>query len=224
MKLTGLPPVPEDRDRRLFAGEVRMRPLEGRADAAPRTVIDGYAAMFNQETTIGDWFREVIDPAAFNDAVGRDDVRGAFNHDPNLILGRTTAKTLRLAVDGNGLKYEIDPPDTTYARDLVVSIGRGDVTGSSFSFLATKEEWTEPAAGSNELPLRRILQAELYDVAPCTYPAYEVASVAISARSHADATREARARAAQVATDAAGAPASRARAKALALAIESAAL
>lgn len=222
-----LPQTPEDRDRRLVAGPVSTRAIAARAEDEPgRTVIEGYALRFNEETVIGyaPWgFREVIRPGAFTAAVNRDDVRALFNHDPNLILGRNVAKTLMLAEDERGLKYEIDPPKTSYATDLLESIGRGDVTGSSFSFRATKEIWTEPAAGSDDLPLREIVEAELYDVAPCTYPAYDVTSVAVAARAAATAAAEARQRLAEPAPTANEDPAiAEQRARALALAVEAA--
>ena len=36
--------------------------------------VSGYAAVFNQAVDIGGWFSEVIQPGAFADAIGRDDV------------------------------------------------------------------------------------------------------------------------------------------------------
>lgn len=181
--------TPTDQDRRFIPGRVTVRSktvdAEGRA-AEPTEVIDGYGALFGSETVIGSWFREVLDPHCFDAAIGRDDVRGLFNHDPNLILGRNKAGTMELVVDASGLRYVITPPDTSYAKDLRESIRRGDVSGSSFAFRATKEMWTEPPAGSQELPLRTILECELFDVSPVTYPAYEETSVSVQARSKAE--------------------------------------
>jgi HK97 family phage prohead protease len=180
------------RERRMLAGEVRSL---RRADGDTAEVIQGMAALFNAETQIGyDWwaFREVIRPGAFTRAVAEDDVRGLFNHDPNLVLGRNRAGTLRLEETGEGLRYEIDPPDASYARDLVQSIRRGDVTGSSFMFTVRKETWTDPPEGSAELPLREILEAELYDVSPVTFPAYDETTVSAHARDRLQAARDAR--------------------------------
>ncbi|MCT7656157.1 HK97 family phage prohead protease [Oceanimonas sp. NS1] len=62
-------------------------------------------------------------------------MRALFNHDPNFVLGRTRSGTLALSVDADGLRYEIDPPDTQTVRDLVLApLARGDITGSSFAF------------------------------------------------------------------------------------------
>ena len=50
------------------------------------------------------------------------------------MLGRTKAGTLKLDVDDFGLRYEIEVPDTTFARDLVNSMERKDIDQSSFGF------------------------------------------------------------------------------------------
>lgn len=165
-------------DIRTHVGLVEARAREN-GDAQP--TLAGYAAVFGEEAVIGGWFREVIDAGAFDEALARpDDVRAQFNHDANRVLGRTTAKTLRLAVDAQGLRYEIDLPDTSYAKDLAASVERGDVTQSSFMFEVTGEKWEYPPRSSGELPLRRVQNVKLYDVAPVTFPAY--AGTSVSAR------------------------------------------
>jgi HK97 family phage prohead protease len=158
--------------------------VEARADGESRT-LSGYGAVFNERTEILGLFEERIAPGAFRDAIGRDDVRALFNHDPNHVLGRTSAGTLRLSEDETGLHYDIDPPDTQSGRDVMTLIQRGDVQGSSFSFEVSDESWEYPKDG---LPLRTIRSAKLYDVGPVTFPAYEQTTV--SARSRVEATRQ----------------------------------
>jgi hypothetical protein len=140
--------------------------------------IGGYAALYNVETVIGDWFRERIAPGAFDVAVTRDDVRALFNHNPDLILGRTSRGTLRLVADATGLAYEIDldleDPD---AQRVLRKVRRGDVSQSSFGFLVTAEDWPKPVE-AGKLPLRIIRAVELFDVSPVTFPAYPDTSVA----------------------------------------------
>lgn len=165
------------RDKRTHAGTVEAR---ARENALP--TLRGYAAVFGEETVIGGFFREVIEAGAFDEALARpDDVRAQFNHDSNKLLGRTTAGTLRLSVDQAGLAYEIDLPETSYARDLAASVARGDVSQSSFMFEVTGEKWEYPPRSSGELPLRRVANVKLYDVAPVTFPAYEGTSVSARA-------------------------------------------
>lgn len=162
-------------ERRTITGPVEMR-----ADADQPSRLVGYAALFSTPTEIAGAFREQIAPGAFADAVTRDDVRALFNHDANFVLGRNTAGTLTLSEDSRGLRYEIDPPDTQWARDLMVSVQRGDISQSSFAFEVIEEAWDYPTRDA-ALPTRTILRAKLYDVSPVTYPAYE--STTVSARS-----------------------------------------
>lgn len=165
-------------------------PLEVRARESEPTQLTGYAAVFNRDAVIAGLFRERIAPGAFETAIADDDVRALFNHDPNYVLGRTTAKTLTLDEDKTGLRYTVDPPDTQWARDLLVSVQRGDVTQSSFGFQVVREEWTNPE-NRTELPTRTILEARLFDVSPVTYPAYEETTVEARAKAEAITTAQA---------------------------------
>lgn len=115
---------------------------------------------------------ERIMPGAFDKVIKSNaDVRGLFNHDSNFVLGRTTAGTMRLKSNKTGLDYEIDPPDTTIARDLQVSLERGDISGSSFAFTVASETWRDGEEEGSEV--REINEiGELFDVGPVTYPAY----------------------------------------------------
>ena len=148
-----------------------------RADGGP--LIVGYAAVFYNPRDPGTMYQldrdvfERIRPGAFDKALReRDDVRALFNHSADHILGRTAAGTLRLSVDATGLRYEIDPPDTQTARDLMASLRRGDITGSSFAFNIEGEEYTR--VGS--VCYRELRCVRLFDAGPVTYPAYASAS------------------------------------------------
>ena len=153
-----------------------------------REVIVGYGAVFynpndpgTEYDLLGDGsFIERIMPGAFDAALARpDDVRCLVDHDPSRILGRNTAGTLRLSVDERGLRYECDPPDTSVGRDILVSLRRKDVTGSSFAFLEEKTTWTE----DGDVLIRELVQLRLFDVSPVTYPAFTSADVTLARRS-----------------------------------------
>lgn len=139
-------------------------------------VIEGYAAVFNSPTNIGGWFTEEIAPGAFSKAISENgDIRALFNHDWNNVLGRTKSGTLRLYEDERGLKFEVDLPNTSIARDLVESLKRGDISQCSFGFIPTVEEWdynVEPAK-------RTILEVDLFEVSVVSVPAYEDTEVAL---------------------------------------------
>lgn len=157
---------------------------EIRAGAGGLSQIAGHAAVFGVEAVIGGKFRERIMPGAFRGVI-KTDVRSLFNHDVNYVLGRTSAGTLTIAEDATGLGYTVTPPASR--RDVLESVERGDVTGSSYGFRVAEggDEWTR-ATRSGELPLRTIHEiAELLDVGPVTYPAFEESSA--EARSAAEA-------------------------------------
>lgn len=170
-------------ERRVVAAPMEVRASE--TDEGTPTM-SGRAAVFNVIAEIAGLFREQIAPGAFATAIKEDDVRALFNHDPNYVIGRTTSGTLRLSEDEIGLRYEVDPPNTSWANDLMVTIGRGDVSQSSFGFQVVREEWTKPENRA-ELPTRTILEARLFDVSPVTYPAYASTTVSAEARTQAEA-------------------------------------
>lgn len=133
--------------------------------------ITGTAIVFNSITNIG-WFQEKIDPSAVDEALLNQDVRALFNHDSNLILARTKSGTLRLFKTARGLEYEIDTAETSYGDDLLVSLRRGDVTGSSFGFAVARggDRWETLADGTQLRIITKI--SKLFDVSPVTFPAY----------------------------------------------------
>jgi hypothetical protein len=126
--------------------------------------------VYNSETNLGH-FREVIRPGAFDDVLDND-VRALINHDPNLILGRTTNGTLELSVDERGLKYKVKLGDQQYAKDFYESVKRGDISQSSFAFTIDKQSWNEERTVRSVDKVRQLL-----DVSPVTYPAYAAATV-----------------------------------------------
>lgn len=139
------------------------------------SVLVGYAAKFNARSErIGDFYEEIA-PGAFAGVLGND-VRALYNHDANMVLGRTTNGTLRLEEDEQGLRVAITLPDTSYASDLWQLVQRGDVSQMSFGFTVGKagQEWRKEGAN----PIRRITKvARLIDVSPVTYPAYPQTSI-----------------------------------------------
>lgn len=136
---------------------------------------EGYAAVFNTQAEII-WFREQIKKGAFKDTIIQDDIRALYNHDPNYVLGRNKAGTLRLKEDSKGLLVDIDIPDISYARDLKTSIERGDINQMSFGFDVIKDEWDYE---DENKPLRTLIETKLFDVSIVTYPAYKETIVGI---------------------------------------------
>jgi uncharacterized protein len=133
--------------------------------------LGGYASVFNQTADLGIFGQERMAPGAFDVALKSSDVRALMNHDPNFVLGRQSAGTLRLLADSEGLEYEVDLPDTQYARDLRVLVERGDIDGASFGFVPGEHAWDSGRSVRTHLSV-----AKLVDVSPVTFPAYDGAS------------------------------------------------
>jgi HK97 family phage prohead protease len=139
--------------------------------ASPK--ITGYAAVFDTWTDIGGWFKESIKRGAFAKTIKENDVRALLNHNPNFVLGRNKAGTLRLREDAKGLAIEIDPPSSVWASDLLVSMRRGDVNQMSFGFDVNKQDI------DLEENARTLEDVTLFDVSVVTYPAYPTTSAEV---------------------------------------------
>ncbi len=153
--------------------------FKAREDESEPT-IEGYFAVFNSTYDMGWGMHETIAPGAFTKALS-DDVRALFNHDTNLVLGRNTAHTLELRQDEYGLwgKIRINPKDSD-AMNAYERIKRGDVSGCSFGFDIIDEETEYRDDGTIHFTIREV---KLYEVSPCTFPAYQ--STSITARNRA---------------------------------------
>lgn len=190
-------------ERRVIAAE-GLR-VERRAEGATPLIV-GHASVFDKWTTLyeGRYYvwREIVRPGAYRNALAEgQDVRALFNHDANFLLGRTRSGTLRLAEDATGLLSETDPPDTQLVRDLVLApIGRGDLSGMSFAFMVRRgdqvvtteadgvtvinsggQRVTIREEGERTIEERELLDLNLFDVSPVTYPQYEQTDVALRA-------------------------------------------
>lgn len=147
------------------------------ADDGSAKKIVGYAAVFDKPSEdMG--FIEYIRKGAFKKAISKSDARALFNHDTDTLpLGRQSAGTLILREDDNGLYYEIIPPDTQSARDLMTSIDRGDVRESSYGFTVAVDEWD---FSNKDKAKRTIIEIEeVFDVSPVVFAAFNDTSVAL---------------------------------------------
>ncbi len=163
----------KQREARTFTAELRAVAAD---DKAAPTKIAGHAAKFDTLSEDLGGFRERIAPGAFAKTIQSGDIRALWNHDANIVLGRNKAGTLRLSEDSAGLAFEVDAPDTQLVRDMVMSpIARGDVNQCSFGFYTISDKW---AKVDGEW-IRTLLECELLDVSPVTYPAYSATDVAV---------------------------------------------
>jgi HK97 family phage prohead protease len=136
----------------------------------------GYAAVFNSPSEPLP-FTERIAPGAFARSLkSKNNVRMYMNHDSNMLLATTRAKTLRLSEDSKGLLVDASLPDTTIGRDLSVLMQRGDVNSMSFGF-------TVPSGGdmwSDDGQSRELRQIKLFEVSVVTgFPAYTATTATV---------------------------------------------
>lgn len=156
--------------------EVRLRSNE-----EDKRTIGGYAAVFNKRSDDLGGFYEVVSSSAFNHSRGRGfpGVVALYNHDQNMLLGTTAARTLRADTDEHGLLYEVDLP--TARADLHELVQRGDVSKSSFAFRVVGDGGDEWEMDDNGLIRRTLHNVQLFDVSPVNTPAYPDSSVGVRA-------------------------------------------
>jgi len=173
----------EKADPSLLRVERRSDPQTGK----PKTYIVGYAASFGRDSLLLGDFIERIEPSAFDIVKERVDGEGKpletrclYNHSPDHLLGRFPT-TMRMTVDEKGLRYECLLPESR--SDIAELIERGDLKGSSFSFVISDggERW-EIEDGKSIRVVTSI--KSLLDCGPVVYPAYGDASVSVAKRSY----------------------------------------
>jgi len=161
---------PEQRSIKADVAELRV----DRAGGEP--VIVGYACVYGAYSVDLGGFIESFAPGAFGAALAAGaDVRFLVNHDPSLILGRNKAGTLTLVEDEKGLRVECRPPATSIGDHYLSAVERGDISGMSFRFYVSREEWNFDASP----PQRRVIEADIDDACLATYPAFPDSSAAV---------------------------------------------
>jgi uncharacterized protein len=141
---------------------------ELRAKSGDAFGINGHAAVFDSlSEDLGGW-REIIRPGAFANSIARDDIRFLVEHEGSA-LARNVSGTMKLSEDDVGLKVEADfdlsDPDV---QRLKPKVERGDLSQMSFGFFTLRHNWDL----SGPVPVRELLEAQLFDVSAVTYPAY----------------------------------------------------
>ncbi|PRY10291.1 hypothetical protein CLV24_11419 [Pontibacter ummariensis] len=177
------------KEKRILSNSGLQVETRGEGDAK-REVIVGCAIKYNTRSQLLGWFFEQIDERALDEA-DMSDVVALFNHDINQVLGRSTAGTLTLEKRSDGLYYVIDPPKS--AANLLESIQRGDVRGSSFQFSVAPggADWDmDPETGAEVRTVKKIKR--LYDVSPVVFPAYLDTDTEVAKRAYEEYKQEQR--------------------------------
>lgn len=149
--------------------------LKTRSEGESDKYIEGYFAVFEQETELWPLCFEKIARGAFDNSIRNNDIRCLFNHDSGFVLGRFKPgmgpHTLELTTDDYGLfgRVKINPYDSQ-AMDVYARVERGDISGCSFGFDVPPngEEYEERTDGFHYT----VKEADTKEVSICTFPAY----------------------------------------------------
>lgn len=184
--------------------EQRSYMCEVRAEDGTNNIIIGRPIVYGSRTDIG-LFDEVIEPGAL-DRADLHDVRFLVNHDTSRIpLARSRRNngnsTMLLTVDeqGMGIRVELDVENNAEARALYSAVQRSDLSGMSFMFSVSRDEWDDI---ESDHPLRHIREiSSVVEVSAVTFPAYEATEIYArskealeSARSALESARQQRAK------------------------------
>lgn len=144
-------------------------------DDSDELSLEGYFAVFGDIYTVWPGATESIAEGAFGEAI-HGDVRALYNHNDDLILGRTMAGTLELKEDSHGLwgKIKLNRNDSD-AMNAYERIKRGDITGCSFGFNIAEEETEYRDDGTIHWTIKKV--DPLWEISPCVFPAYEATNV-----------------------------------------------
>jgi HK97 family phage prohead protease len=148
--------------------------------------LTGLAAVYDSPTQIfekGRRFTEIVRAGAFRHALqSGGDILATFNHNADNLLGRTSSGTLRLSDSKEGLRFEIELPDTPLGNTIRELTKRGDIKGASFAF-DVRNKGKQNAGEVWNGDTRELTDLYLHELGPVTQPAYESTKVAVRSNS-----------------------------------------
>lgn len=158
--------------------EIRSLHLsDGQMSSIDDLNVQGYVATNQPSHILGkpgkrQW-REMIVPNVFKKAIERRfesglDIEFILNHDKSKLLASTKNESLYLEEDEVGLFIDATISPTTWGKDTFVLIKDKIIDGLSFGMKVLKEDWSF----KDGLPLRTILEIELFEISALDLPAY----------------------------------------------------
>lgn len=157
--------------------------FEVRAEATDtgEKIITGRPIVYGSRTDLG-YFDEIIEVGAL-DMTDLTDVRFLVNHNTDMIpLARSRRNngnsTMKFSVDGQGLNLDfvkLDVENNATSRALYSAVERGDITGMSFMFSVSDEEWDNLESDHPTRHIRAI--SSVVEVSAVTWPAYDATEI-----------------------------------------------
>jgi HK97 family phage prohead protease len=148
------------------------------AETSEQKYVDGIGVIYDREEQLWDGYYEKIDRMAFKDCLSKNpEIKSFFNHDPNYVLSTNTSNPALVITDmGDGLFFSSPIPDTSYGKDLIENLSRGNVKGASFTFTVDADDVSTDRNGDYH---RTIMKATIYELGPVTNPAYVQTQVSL---------------------------------------------
>lgn len=186
----------------MTSAAICLRAVEFRAtddEPGDGRTLDGYAAVFNQPTTIHSWdgdYEEEIAPGAFRKTIKKRMPVLQFNHGRDARTGSVPIGSISLLEeDDTGLHVAARLFDNDAVEPVRQAIAEKAITGMSFRFQVKRDQWADHNGvkiKDDELykllwepgdrgPLKRtILEIDpLYELGPVVFPAYDQTSVGV---------------------------------------------
>jgi len=153
--------------------------FETRASADDGFTLEGYAAVFDTPTRINSWegnFDERIAKGAFTKTLSERMPVMQFDHGHDIATGSVPIAAINtIREDKKGLFVSARMFDNPRVEPIRQAIAGGAIDGMSFRFRVTREEWDE----TGDIPVRTIREADLFELGPVVFPAYEATSVGV---------------------------------------------
>lgn len=139
--------------------------------------LEGYAAVFDEPTGIRDHlgeYTETIVRGAFRKTLRERVPIVQWDHGNDPTVGTAPiAEVADLREDKRGLFIRARVFDTPRTEDIRRGIEAGAISGMSFRFEVTKDEW------DNTNAFRTIREVKLYELGPVAFPAYAKTTVGL---------------------------------------------
>lgn len=160
--------------RRTFAAP-GDQPTAGQPAERPIATLEGWAIRYNVPSSDRGGFKVKLLPGSANFAAP---TFALYHHDFRGVIGSTQNGTLRLFPDDQGVRVEIDLPDTTTGRDVEELVENGYVGGMSFAMVGEPDSQETTENGQTVVTVSRF---ECDEVTVTPIPAFVQTSIGIQA-------------------------------------------
>lgn len=165
---------------------VTMREIRAVVDGDDGPILSGQAIVWDSPSLdMWGWY-EVIKRGALEDILsGSPDVRFLVNHS-GIPYARTTSGSLDLEEGPTGLDFVARLAPVQAARDLAISVARGDINQMSFAFRADPNgvTWSVDDDGRDRREIHKFMEFD--EISVVTFPAYPASHVDNDERSAPD--------------------------------------